>query len=197
MGTSGQGRSVEPLPRTVPWYQSQGFIAAHIALIVAFALILVLVQWRGLGINPWPGSAIMFALGAAVGAVGTRAMVEMLRAAEPYQRLREEFTQGRFLTLACPMLSPRYWRSVRAMRRALRDKGIAPPPTVTRILANVPPLLLVPVILAAHLRFHMPPGAGFLAFLGCCLTWLDLPNVLYSRGFGGNARSQAEETSEQ
>jgi hypothetical protein len=171
-------------PAEVPWYLSTWFILAHAAFVGVLAMAVVLLEWWLKGLSPaaGSGSALAFAGGAAIGLLGVRPMIEMYRASGPYHRLRRGFTGGRFLTLACPMLSPRYWRSVRELRRELREGGIPPgPPLAKQLLAMMPPGLALGAGWAARHWLAAPAMSGALAFLGCMLTWGDLSAMLSRR----------------
>jgi len=166
----------------VPWYLSTRFLRAHAAFVATLAIALVLLEWKIRRVPPSPVSAIMFALGAGIGLIGIPSMVEMMQAAGPYTKLREEFTQGRFFTLACPMLSPRYWRAVRELKRTLQGEGIPPGPTAAKQLLALAPLgLAVSAGWAARLWLNAPADSSALAFLGCMLTWGDLSAMLSRR----------------
>jgi len=169
-------------PPKGPWYWSTWFLLAHAAFVATLAITLVLLEWRIRRVPASPVSAIMFALGAGIGLIGIRPRVKMMQAAGPYTKLREEFTQGRFFTLACPMLSPRYWRAVRELKRTLQEKGIPPGPSAAKqLLAWAPLGLAVPAGWAARLWLNAPADSSALAFLGCMLTWGNLSAMLSRR----------------
>ena len=181
------GGSGQPFPIREPSYWSLWFLLAHGAFVVALAITLMLLEWSVKGVAPWPGGAIMFALGAAIGLAGTPAMISLIQAGEPYRRLQAEFTRGRFFTLACPTLSPRYWRAARALRRTLADRGIASPSPLKAALAMSPIVLASGAGWAARSWLGTTEASPMFAFLGCIVTWLNLSALLYRRRLRGSA----------
>lgn len=181
-GTNGSPPSAGLRRSQLPWCYRPWFIVSHVAFVVAFAVFVVLIEWHVKRVAVWP-QVVVFAVGAGIGLTGVRAMVRLHQASWPLQKLRWDFTDGRFLTLKCPMFSPAYWRAVRQFRQARVAEGLPAGPTIGQQL----PCLLLPVACCVGVAAGMWSGVWtfpMLAFLGCMLTlgtlssylwWRDLP----------------------
>lgn len=171
---------LSPCPRRseLPWNYSPWAIAAGATLVVTFAIAVAAAEWYAQRVSPWPSIA-MFALGAGIGLIGVRAMVNLQQKSWPYQALCRQFTRGRFLTLRSPSFSPTFRRSFRELRIA---RGLPSGPTLKdQMLAFSPILVAACIGLTVQLWFHVP--TYFFAFLGSMLTvplsvylwWRSLP----------------------
>jgi hypothetical protein len=168
-----------PRRSELPWNYSPWFLAGYAAFILAVCAGLLILEWSAKRPTHWPIAAAAFFLGAGIGLLGVRPMTKILEAGagSPFQRLHDEFTGGRFLTLKCPMFSRTYWRRYKELKRELREKGMMPASSakaqalVFAVWAvAVTGGTLVGWCLAGWQGLHL----GFFSFLGSMLTMCDL-----------------------
>lgn len=164
----------------LPWVYRPWCVALGSGFAVAFAVLVVLIEWHLKRVAVWP-EVVVFAVGAGIGLTGVRAMVGLGQASWPLRKLRWDFTEGRFFTLKCPMFSPAYWRAVRQFRQAREAEGLPPGPTLGK---RVLPCVLLAAACCVGVAAGMWSGVWtcpMLAFLGCILTLGPLPSCLWWR----------------
>jgi hypothetical protein len=172
-----------PRRSELPWNYNPWFLAGHTVFVVAVAAGLLVLEWSVKHHTHWPLAAATFLLGAGIGLLGVRPMIKILEAGvgSPFQRLHQEFTGGRFLTLKCPMFSRTYWRRYKELKRELREKGVMP---VSSAKAQALVFAVWPVAAGAGILvgwWLRSPAVGVFSFLGCALTLFDLSVYLWRR----------------